>query len=196
MDHLQAFWAIVVVPCALAIASVYGFAKVFRENQKLQLEIDKLKRELAATESRIYRPSHTEIDRYGHPTLGRERLVPWRVMLPALIGGIGLGGLFLISVGYVDAVRHTRVAAQRYEFEIDELRRQLTSFAATNNALLNITSTEGRVFVDGVQVGRAPGSFAISPGQHQVRLERPLVGPVVREIAVAAGETVTLSAWR
>ena len=62
----QSAWTLAVVPTAVAIAAVYGFAKLLLEKRKTELEIAKLKADAVAGSARVYQPTTSEIARYGY----------------------------------------------------------------------------------------------------------------------------------
>jgi hypothetical protein len=103
LDVLIATWAYVVVPSAAAIYAVVGFAKLFLEKQKLELELRRAKQTEAA---RIYEPTSEEIQRYSRTTTRLQQLrsdrnrlgvslvalVAVNATLPTLISQSSVGG--------------------------------------------------------------------------------------------------------
>ena len=91
---VELIWTLAIAPTAAAIAAVYGFAKSWRENQKLQLEIEKLRAEKEARDSRVYLPTAIEIERYAKPSFAPFSIHP--AVLATLVGAVLLSGTTLL----------------------------------------------------------------------------------------------------
>jgi peptidoglycan-associated lipoprotein len=74
--YLQSAWDDAIIPTAVAVAAVLGFWKLLLEKQKLQLEIDRLRRDAP---SAIHRPTTDEIQAYSHASRGELEAVVRRL---------------------------------------------------------------------------------------------------------------------
>ncbi|HSC89797.1 MAG TPA: PEGA domain-containing protein [Polyangiaceae bacterium] len=137
------------------------------------------------------RGAHVEIDGVDagpvdEPEPGQQ---PQRVL--RLPGGRHLVGL--VAPGYRPERLTITLAGREDKAQLIALEPLA---AALGKLHLSVTPIDTRVTLDGQEIGHTPGvvELTATPGDHELRLERPGYAPTVRKVHVAEGSTLDVQA--